>query len=240
MDLSVSNENNYKTIIDMSSIDIFKKYKELINSYFSKYDIFFLDDNYNKYVKIKGIFCISNVFKLLLLYTKNIDLTYHHTQTAIVYYIGFVEQIANTSNNYLNLNVKDAAMFTYKKTIFDIDRNINLTHSKIIDNISILINIYNFQIVYLIDYKKPNILDIDFSKLICGKKKFKDEDYLFESLRIMDLFKNRLNKSYDVVKILYLFTRKLISKKNIDLTKLEKNIESFKNLKDENINYLFN
>lgn len=239
MNLSISDENNYKTNIDMSSIDIFKKYNELINNYFTRYDIYFVDDNYNKYVKIKGIICISNIFKILFLYTKNIELTYHHTQNALVFYIGFVEQIANTSNNYLNLNVKDAIMFTYKKTIFDINRNINLIPSKIIDNIGMLINLYNFQLIYLIDYKKTHVLNKEFSNLICVKKKFKNEDTLFEYLIVIDLFKNTLNKSYDVVTLLYLFTQKLISKKNIDLTKLEKNIESFKNLKDEHIKELF-
>ena len=79
MEFSLKNDNNYKSSLNESSLNIFKTYQEIVFDYFDKYNIFFMDDQYNKYIKNKGLYGICNIFKLLLLYTKNIDLVKYHT-----------------------------------------------------------------------------------------------------------------------------------------------------------------
>ena len=130
MEFSLKNENNYKSTFNESSLNIFNSYQEIIIEYNKKYNIFFIDEQYNKYIKNKGLCGICNIFKLLLLYTKNIDLVKYHTNNAVLYFLGFVEQLANANNNYLNLNIKDAIMFIYKKTIFDIIKRDKIVNCK--------------------------------------------------------------------------------------------------------------
>ncbi len=60
---------------------------------------------------------------MLLLYTKNIDATYYHTKKAFLYYYEFVEQIKDDNNKLLNLNIKDATVFIYKKILYNVKTN---------------------------------------------------------------------------------------------------------------------
>ena len=78
---------------------------------------------YYKYILIKGIENIYHVFNMLLLYTKNIDAAYYHTKKAFLYYYEFVEQIKDDNNKLLNLNIKDATVFIYKKILYNVKTN---------------------------------------------------------------------------------------------------------------------
>ena len=83
------------------------------------------------------------------MYTKNINLVLFHCKKAFYYYIEFIGQITDDSHSYLQLTSKDAILFVYKKTIFDIDNSYRkpfiLPKEEIIfiNNISKTINAYN-------------------------------------------------------------------------------------------------
>ena len=96
--------------------------------------------------------CIS-----LLLYTNNVDLSVYHTQKSILYYIEFVGQLGEDSQNLLKLNTQDATLFIYKKTIFDVN---NEHRTKFVESedtkykLEILEqynDIYNKLVIHLID-----------------------------------------------------------------------------------------
>ena len=70
---------------------------------------------------ITGITNTSYIYSFLLLYTNNLGLAVYHTQRAILYYIEFVSQIGDGTHNLLKLSTKDATLFVYKKTIFEIN-----------------------------------------------------------------------------------------------------------------------
>ena len=72
---------------------------------------------------MKGIETISSVFKLLLLYTKNLSLTIFHCQKSFYYYIEFIGQIGDSNHQFLQLNSKDASLFVFKKTVFEINND---------------------------------------------------------------------------------------------------------------------
>ena len=55
------------------------------------------------------------------MYTKNLELTVHHCKKAFLYYVEFIGQIGDDNHTFLQLNSKDATLFVYKKTIFDIN-----------------------------------------------------------------------------------------------------------------------
>jgi hypothetical protein len=227
MEFSLKNENNYKSTFNESSLNIFNSYQEIVIQYFEKYNIFFMDEQYNKYIKNKGLYGICNIFKLLLLYTKNIDLVKYHTNNAVLYFLGFVEQIANANNNYLNLNIKDAIMFIYKKTIFDIIKKDDIVNCKKTDNITKLIDIFNYGLTNTIYYNLEFSTVVNYANYINCCKKYKDEEILYKYLKIIDIFKDILPNTKESVKILTIFIKQLQLKRNINYKTLESKISMF-------------
>ena len=120
---SLQNIENYKKTFFNTSIEIYAKYLGLIQEYMIQCveSIYIKNKFYNEYVIYKGIETISHVFHLLLLYTKNLELTYNHCQKSFYYYVEFMGQVGNENHSFLQLNSKDASLFVYKKTIFDIN-----------------------------------------------------------------------------------------------------------------------
>ena len=113
------------------------KYSILIKEYVQicKEGVYIQNSQYLVFIIERGIEAIFNIYTLLLLYTKNLDITFYHCQKAYYYYIEFIGQIGNDSNSFLQLNSKDATLFIYKKTICDINpefrKNLNLQKKKI-------------------------------------------------------------------------------------------------------------
>ena len=136
MNNTLSNSDNYKKKLDYSNSEIFNNYTSLINEYSN----FFIDNtfiqkqNYFNYVYLKGIETISSVFKILLLYTKNLALTIFHCQKSFYYYIEFIGQIGDSNHQFLQLNSKDATLFVFKKTVFEINSDHRKIFSSPIDN----------------------------------------------------------------------------------------------------------
>jgi len=141
---SITNNDNYIQTMNCNVENILDKYLSILSDYFkhleeSNFNIY---NRYYRYIIINGINCINNIFKILLLYTNNIDLVIYHTQKSFIYYVEFITQISNENNNFLQLNSKDATLFVYKKTIFEINNDIRKDFSikkvnrEILDNIN--------------------------------------------------------------------------------------------------------
>jgi hypothetical protein len=150
-DFDLQNIENYNKIIVDGEDEIYSKYTNVIIQYLLLGIEKIKNQNaeYVKYILIKGIFTISYVFKMLLMYTCNLQLTYHHCQKSYSYYIEFIGQIGDDAVTYLQLNSKDAALFVYKKSIFEILDEVKKKHTendmneKKIKNVSAMIDIYN-------------------------------------------------------------------------------------------------
>ena len=103
----------------------FDKYVNLLNQYLLHINdnIYVQDREYQLFIIKRGIDTLSHIFTTLLMYTKNIDLTYHHVEKSYCYYVEFISQISDENHSFLKLNSKDAALFVYKKTVFDINQD---------------------------------------------------------------------------------------------------------------------
>ena len=125
---SLHNADNYlESFHSLSStssttMDILNKYKILVLEYLQ-----FILENMNcksdeiyKYIILRGLTTITHVYQLTLLQTRNLNLSYFHSQKAFYYYVEFIGQITGEQNTFLQLTSKDAVMFVYKKTIFEI------------------------------------------------------------------------------------------------------------------------
>ncbi len=147
----LQNKENYNKIITDNEDEIYSRYTNIIIQYLLLEITKTKNHNaeYVKYILIKGVFTISYVFKMLLMYTCNLQLTYHHCQKSYSYYIEFIGQIGDDAVTYLQLNSKDAALFVYKKTIFDLSDEIKKNYIETDGNenknknVSIMMDIYN-------------------------------------------------------------------------------------------------
>ncbi len=148
---ALQNIDNYKANFDCGTSEIFAKYLGLVTEYLIQCaeGIYIRNPVYYRYILCKGIDTITHVFRLLLLYTKNLNLTYHHCQKSFYYYVEFIGQIGDDNHSFLQLNSKDASLFVYKKTIFDINNEYRkefgseLAGNQIMTNIDRLMGIYN-------------------------------------------------------------------------------------------------
>lgn len=103
--------------------EIVEKYVALIGEYYA-----FIRDNPNiihkkqyPYLLARGLDTITHVFTIILFYTKNLEITYYHSQKSFYFYVEFIEQILDANNAFLHLDSRDASIFVYKKTIYEIN-----------------------------------------------------------------------------------------------------------------------
>lgn len=155
---SLTNPDNYKTSISNNVNEILEKYIILILEYmnFITENVSIKNDMYYKFVFLRGLDTISHVFKFILLYTKNLDLAYYHSQKAFYFYVEFITQITDDQHSFLQLSSRDAILFVYKRTIFEINydqrKNLQKIHAETIEKIDILqmyINIFKSIVEYL-------------------------------------------------------------------------------------------
>jgi hypothetical protein len=129
---NLNNIENYKTELDSNEHILFIKYIGLIHELIecSANNICIQKSEYLKYVLMKGIKNVFYIFNFLLLYTKNLELTIYHTQKAILYFIEFIGQIGDDNHSFLKLNTKDASLFIYKKTIFEVNNDFRKSYEE--------------------------------------------------------------------------------------------------------------
>jgi hypothetical protein len=126
------NSLNFNTKLTCNLSEILQKYVSMILEYtdFISEKVNIKNKKYYDYLYNRGLDTISHVFLLILFYTKNLDITYYHSQKAFYFYVEFIEQILDVQHSFLNLTSRDATMFVYKKTVYEI----NNEYRKMIDN----------------------------------------------------------------------------------------------------------
>lgn len=120
----LSDEENYKTSFTLADLNhSIIGFSKILTNFIKEIaeDIEVTDLNYFLFIVEKGIDTIVNVFKLLLIYTKNYELALYHTEKSCVYYIEFITQIGQNNQHYLDLNTRDAIIFVFKKTIYELN-----------------------------------------------------------------------------------------------------------------------
>jgi len=119
-------DHNYKNVLVNNEEEIVLNYFNIIKEYLFHAGENIIVPDYTYYIFIikRGLDCLKHIFNILLLYTNNLDLVVHHCKKSYLYYIEFISQIGNENHSYLQLNSKDAALFVYKKTIFNINNEV--------------------------------------------------------------------------------------------------------------------
>jgi len=262
--LIISNVDNYnKTFESTETKTYVSRYVELINEYmlYVVENMIIQDDTYLLFLIRRGVETIMHCFKFLLMYTKNLELTIYQCKKALYYYIEFIGQISDVSlhHSYLQLNSKDATLFVYKKTIYDINnvyrKNFTLgdEDQQFLNSISNIIMLFNATLFHLLQKerlkyeKKESIIHfaVDKSASIIDKL-FNSGNYiLIDSKTELCLFVFQNFQTYDVDTIKYsniceIFVKKLRKYSNeetlLDIkTRIKEKINdnrSIKNLSD--------
>jgi hypothetical protein len=231
------NISNYKMLIENSPTEILNKYVELIIEYmrFISEKIMMKNKTYYRFIFERGLETISHVFLVIFYYTKNLELTFYHSQKAYYFYVEFIEQISDDNVTFLQLSSRDAILFVYKKTIFDLNneykKNINEpnlddkkileildSHTYIYRNIvKFIINHKDFKYESKIDYINTCCDSIEFVSLtlntVSNKLKINYTDCIFLFILLLD------DKKLDILnffKLLDQFIKKILSRKKFD------------------------
>ena len=130
----------------------------------------FIEDKYEKmnlhstklftYIIVSGLETITHVFKLIMLCTGNLDAAVFHAQNSTLLYVEFMTQIKDSTNVFLKLSVRDAIIYVYKKSIFQLRSSHTETHyNPVIDAITEQINTYKKSVVqYILDLNSNKII----------------------------------------------------------------------------------
>lgn len=221
---------------------ILQEYKSLISEFIIHISdsIKLHDKTYYEFIIKRGLDTLLHCFKMLLLYTKNIGQVSYYCKKALCYYVEFIGQIAQDSNSYLQLNTKDATLFVYKKTIFEIDPDFrkkyvcNLDEKDTLELITINIEIFNtlifnqLKLQNKVDSNNKDIVDKItnvtncFNRLETGDTNIKAD---IKNGKIIQFFINNIlficNDADKYIETCNVFIKK-IKKKDISISELTK------------------
>lgn len=229
------NTSNYNAVIENSVSEILTKFVEVIIEYmrFISEKIMMKNKPYYRFIFERGIETLIHVFSVIFYYTKNLQLTFYHTQKAYYFYTEFIEQISDDNVTFLQLSSRDAILFVYKKTIFDLNneyrKNIQEPTSEeknILATVDTYTDIYKSIVLFIINHKgfnyetKNDYINtscdaIEFISETLNKNKIKP-NYIECVHLFITLLEDKKLEIFDFFKVLDEFIKKIISKKKFD------------------------
>lgn len=116
--------DNYRSQYNNNEREMFSRYMSLVSEFCAQAEDSIKVNRleYFSYVSVKGLETLTHVFRMLLLYTKNLDLTFYNCKKALYYYLEFIGQIGDDNHEFLKLTSNDASLFVYKKTVFSVSQ----------------------------------------------------------------------------------------------------------------------
>ena len=234
---SLSLSENYKKDLECGVSGVTKKYTELIIEYFKFIieNIKLTNMNFAKFIIIRGLDTITNVFLSLLYFTKNIDLTYFHCQKSFYFYVEFVGQISDDEKMFLQLTSRDATTYVYKKTIFEINNELKKLNDSTtpaftekLDIIHKYISIYQTYLLKIIKVSKIETSNVEHLVRLADKLNN------IENKTRIGALENIIEKLYNKIDDLSIFfeINHLLVKKFVKNPEIIKNAEKKINLEE--------
>jgi len=209
----IQNKENYKSILQSNILEIVDKYSKLVIEYllFIIENIGSKNANYSKFIITRGLNTISHVFSSLLYYSNNLDMAYYHSQKSFYFYVEFIGQISEDQHSFLQLSSRDASIFVYKKTIFEIPLEIKNDQCQDLNQVQNKIQTMEMfdqykLIIYTFFQKAIN--NLNFNDTFENKKQYLVENINL-SEKIIDLLISQTNSpnSQDLNNIVYLISQ---------------------------------
>jgi hypothetical protein len=239
----LSNVSNYKENIEYSAPEILKNFVSALIEYmrFIAEKITMKNKPYYRFIFEKGIEMLIHIFSLIFYYTKNLELSIYHMKKSYYFYIEFIEQISDNNVTFLQLSSRDAILFVYKRTIFELNQEYRknmeeptIEEKNILSIVDSYINIYKSITEFLINHKefkydtKEEYINVgcDCIEYITGsihknkiKKNLINCVYLFTSILV-----DKEIGILDFFKILDDFIKNISIKKKLDEKKVKNRI----------------
>tara|TARA_Y100000389_G_C17347068_1_gene456407 strand:- start:80 stop:850 length:771 start_codon:yes stop_codon:yes gene_type:complete len=216
-------------------------------------------------IYFKGLKLIENIFNISFLYLDNYGDVFNLCEKSYIYFIEFINQINISSNIEFNieLTIKDAIIFCYKKTILNYENSVNnkkQTTNNILYIIGKYINILNsLNIIYIIEINNK-FYDNDLfnekifllsKKISLYLKKINNNNILEKSIinfsnfidYICEYVLNNIDSTYDynlINNIIEKYITKEIYICNNDINIINENIFDIIKNNENNLNILFN
>jgi hypothetical protein len=195
---SLNSLENYKKVIDDGASDIVNKYYSLIMEYLSFIleNIAFKNTTHTKFIIERGIETITHVFTTLLYFSRNLDMSYFHSQKSFYFYVEYIGQITDDKHSFLQLNSRDASLFVYKKTIFEINNEVRKNSTTLSQNDVEKLDVLNSSITVLKNICSV-LIDRDYKmvknvSVVCNEIMKNSVNKLF--FQIIEAFVNSLMK----------------------------------------------
>jgi phage-related protein len=229
---SLHNSENYKKELESEITDVVQKISQLFIDYFKFIieNIKLKNSTFSRFIIIRGLDTIINVFNYILLYTKNIDLVYFHCQKAFYFYVEFVGQISEDEKMFLQLTSRDATTYVYKKTIFEINHDLKKNNEEVsdctrlkIDIINVYIDVYKTLLLKIINDDFTNVKNLDNIELIYKKLNGLTNKINLKQLNeIIELLYHRVENSDYFFDVCLLLVKKIIKNQELINTCLNK------------------
>lgn len=152
----------YKILNDSHMNKYIEKYVFIISEFveFVINDRFKHKEGYQNYVLVKGLESLLHIYMMILMYTCNVEMACLNMNKAYYYYIEFIEQIHKDEHYFLRFNLRDAILFIYKKTIYELiptyvnDFTISEPNKEILEKLRSKLEILNeVFLYYLLDIR---------------------------------------------------------------------------------------
>lgn len=231
---NILNKNNYNTKLVNDNLIIFE-YVKILHEYLSHIidQKKIKNDQHYLFILTRGYSMLRNILLLMILYTNNMELVSFHLRKSYLYYTEFIGQIGEDSNSYLQLNSKDACLFVYKKTVYDINeefrKNYQLKESNKLKvelfkkKIMLIDEIEQYLLTkYVNEYKEYNWLNklrINIVKIMEEICNLKTEDSFNKIDKFLDIVKLKNPSIEKTISLIYNFIKK-INKNKISLEKI--------------------
>lgn len=204
---SLGNFENYKEALSVTIQDILDKLVRVLVDYivFITEKININNEDYYHFIFERGVSTLLHVFTITLYHTNNLDLAIYHAQKAFYFYIEFIEQIADDNVTFLKLSSKDAVLFVYKRTIFEINndfrkktKNISNDENKMYVQLNMYVDFYRKILHNLIKHYK---CEYNLDKELINKKCLKIEDIgmIINKLKLKNIQIECINIFYDML-----------------------------------------
>lgn len=231
-DLSLKNTENYKENLDANLTDIYISLKMLLHQYIKCCSE--ISENIDRKYLLKGFKIIFNVYKMILMYSKNLELTKLYTANSIYYYIEYINQIHNKDSEiiFVDLTLHDAILYVYRKSIYEVSDSykkkfkLNEEENVIYNTINKLSLVYVSMYVHICE-KCLQFIKYESLKIHMDKIDNLFEEYIFENKKLEYDNCNILNKIHDNFHIIFDYENKNELKENDYLDKIITSIKEY-------------
>lgn len=196
---SLSNNDNYLKVFP-NKHDVCNKLADIVCEYIKT--IFEntkrKNSKHHNFIMVRGLETIINVYIYLLFNTNNVELSIYHTHRSFIFYLEFVEQITDEQHVFLQLTSRDATMYVYKKTLFDVKREILKDYvNPDFNYLNIVSQLFKLLGSILINQWSLKKIDIENMKNIFHK--IKKNNYSIEQLNRFIFFLSKLENNCDLL-----------------------------------------